>query len=343
MHSYERGRLDLPFVGHCTFGKRPPCLDWDALDAHVAVLGVPYDMGTQFRPGARFGPRAIREASTLFSFGHGGAYDHEDDAVYLPLDEVRIVDIGDADIVHTDTAASHRNTELAVRNILERGALPVVLGGDHAVNIPCVRAFSDEPPIHIVQIDAHLDFVDERHGVTEGHGNPMRRAAEQAHVTGLTQLGIRNVSSTAREGYEDARRRGSTIRSVRQCRKLGTEAVLALIPAGVRYYVTIDIDGFDPSIAPGTGTPSHGGFLYWEVIELLQGLAKRGDVVGIDLVEVAPPYDPSGVTAILAAQVLLSFLGFIFHERARHAATEDNQAPGREAEVEGSGTEDVIG
>jgi agmatinase len=238
------------------------------------------------------------------------------------MDKVRIVDAGDADIVHTDTAASHRNAELAVRKILESGALPVVLGGDHAVNIPCVRAFSDELPIHIVQIDAHLDFVDVRHGVREGHGNPMRRAAEQAHVAGITQLGIRNVSSTAREGYEDARRRGSVIRSVRQCRQLGTKGVLDLIPPGVRYYVTIDIDGFDPSIAPGTGTPSHGGFLYWEVMELLQGLARRGRVVGIDLVEVAPAYDPSGITAMLAAQVLLNFLGYIFHARDEDAAEE---------------------
>jgi agmatinase len=325
MHAYERGRLDLPFVGHCTFGKRPPWLDWNTLDADVAVLGVPYYMGTQYRPGARFGPRAIREASTLFSFGHGGAYDHETDLVYLTMDQVRIVDVGDADIVHTDTAASHRNAEAAVRRILERGAMPVVLGGDHAVNIPCIRAFADQPPIHLVQIDAHLDFVDVRHGVREGHGNPMRRAAEQAHVTGLTQLGIRNVSSTAREGYEDARGRGATIRSVRQFRRLGTESVLELIPPGVRYYVTIDIDAFDPSIAPGTGTPSHGGFLYWEVMEFLDGLARRGEVVGIDLVEVAPAYDPAGITAILAAQILLGFLGFVFHERSTAGAGSTGQ------------------
>ena len=278
--------------------------------------GAPFDMGTQYRSGARFGPRAIREASTLFSFGHGGAYDHEDDAVYLPLDQVRIVDAGDADIVHTDTRASLDNTERAVRKILERGALPVVLGGDHAVNIPCVRAFSDHGPIHVVQIDAHLDFVDERHGVREGHGNPMRRASEHGHVTGLTQIGIRNVSSTAREGYEDARARGSTILSVRQARRLGPEGVLDLIPEGARVYVTLDIDGFDPSIAPGTGTPSHGGFLYYDVMEILQGLARRHEVVGMDLVEVAPAYDPSGITGILAAQVLLNFLGYIFHARA---------------------------
>jgi agmatinase len=316
-HGYESGRLDLPFVGHCTFGKRPIATDWDKIDADVAVLGIPYDMGTQYRSGARFGPRAIREASTLFSFGHGGAYDHEDDVTYLPLDKVRIVDAGDADIVHTDTAKSHANAERAVRKILERGAMPVVLGGDHAVNIPCVRAFSGHGPIHIVQIDAHLDFVDVRHGVREGHGNPMRRAAEQSHVSGLTQIGIRNVSSTAREGYEDARARGSTILSVRQARRLGTQGVLEKIPQGARYYVTIDIDGFDPSIAPGTGTPSHGGFLYYEVMEILQGLVRRGSVVGVDLVEVAPAYDPSGITGFLAAQVLLNFIGYIFEARRK--------------------------
>ncbi len=193
--------------------------------------------------------------------------------------------------------------------------MPVVLGGDHSINIPCINAFSDEEPIHIVQIDAHLDFVDERHGVRNGHGNPMRRAAEKDYVTGLSQLGIRNVSSTAKEGYDDARKMGSDILSVRQIRKLGVDAVLERIPKAARYYVTIDIDGFDPSIAPGTGTPSHGGFLYYEVLELLQGLTKRGDVVGIDLVEVAPDYDHSGSTSFLAAQILLNFIGFIFHQR----------------------------
>jgi agmatinase len=276
-------------------------------------MGAPFDFGTQWRAGARFGPRAVREASTLFSFGHAGAYDHEDDVTYL--EGVRMVDIGDADIVHTDTETSHANIEAGVRAILAAGALPVVIGGDHSINIPCIRAFDGQGPIHIVQIDAHLDFVDVRHGVRFGHGNPMRRAAEQAHVTGLSQLGIRNVSSTAKEGYEAARAMGSDILSVRQIRRLGVEQTLARIPEGARYYVTIDIDGFDPSIAPGTGTPSHGGFLYYEVLELLAGLARRGEVVGIDLVEVAPDYDHTGTTAILAAQVLLNFIGRIMHAR----------------------------
>ena len=318
-HGYETGRLDLPFVGISTFGKRPYTDDWENLQADVAILGAPFDAGTQWRSGARFGPRGVREASTLFSFGHAGAYDHEDDATYLPGD-VKIVDMGDADIVHTDTEQSHANIEKGVRAALKAGALPVVIGGDHSVNIPCIRALNGPEyqgaPFHILQIDAHLDFVDERHGVRHGHGNPMRRAAEQPFVTGLTQVGIRNVSSTAKEGYADARAMGSQIISVRQARKMGVDELTAKIPDSTPLYITIDIDAFCPSIAPGTGTPSHGGFLYYEVLELMQAVAQRNPVIGIDFVEVAPDYDPTGGTSILAAQLLLNTLGFIFHARA---------------------------
>ena len=321
-HGYTTGRLNLPFVGISTFGKSPYIENWDAIEADVAILGAPFDFGTQWRSGARFGPRAVRDASLLFSFGHAGAYDHEDDTTYLDS-SVRMVDIGDADIIHTKTDESHANIALGVRKILASSALPVVIGGDHSINIPCVEAYAEyceaNGPIHIVQIDAHLDFVDERHGVTAGHGNPMRRAIEKPYVSGMTQLGIRNVSSTAKEGYDDARARGSDILSVRQVRSLGVDAVLDRIPAEAPYYVTIDIDAFCPSIAPGTGTPSHGGFQYYDVLEILQGLAQRGDVAGVDLVEVAPAYDPTESTQILAAQLLLNFIGFIFHARRQRA------------------------
>ena len=313
-HGYETGRLNLPFVGVSTFAKRELVTDWSQINADVAVLGAPFDFGTQWRAGARFGPRGIRDASTLFSFGHSGAYDHEDDVTYL-TEDVKIVDIGDADIIHTDTIKSHKNIEKGVRSILKAGALPVVLGGDHSVNIPCVNAFSNSGPIHILQIDAHLDFVDERHGVKYGHGNPMRRAAEKNYVTGLTQVGIRNVSSTSKDGYEDAKAMNSDILSVRQTRKIGPKNLVGRIPKDSNVYVTIDIDAFCPSIASGTGTPSHGGFLYYEILEILQHLSKQNKVVGIDLVEVAPDYDHSGSTTILAAQILLNFLGYIFHNQ----------------------------
>ena len=312
-NTYDEGRLNLPFVGICTFGKYPYVQNWDKINADVAVLGAPFDFGSQFRSGARMGPRSIREASTLFSFGHAGAYDHEDDIVYLPSDTTRIVDIGDADIIHTDTVNSHANIEYGVKKILYANAIPVVLGGDHSINIPCINAFEKQEPIHIIQIDAHLDFVDERHGVRFGHGNPMRRASEKSYVSGMTQIGIRNVSSTSREGYIDAKEKGSSIFSVRQFRKIGIDEMLNNIPKNVRYYLTIDIDAFDPSIAAGTGTPSHGGFYYYEIFELIDGLTKQGNIVGMDLVEVAPDYDITNSTSTLAAQLLMNIIGRILH------------------------------
>ena len=307
--------MDLPFVGIPTFGKRQYISDWDNLSADIAIIGAPFDSGTQFRPGARFGPRSVREASTLFSFGHAGAYDHEDDKVYLGSD-VKIVDMGDADIVHTDTSKSHANIEFAVKCALKAGGLPVIIGGDHSINIPCINAFDQSEPFFLLQIDAHLDFVDVRHGVKNGHGNPMRRAAEKDYIKGLLQVGIRNVSSTAKVGYDDARKMGSDILSVRQARQIGMRQVAERLPNKSNIYVTIDIDAFCPSIASGTGTPSHGGFLYYEVLELLQAISKRHRVIGLDLVEVAPDYDPTGSTQILAAQILMNFLGFIFFYRS---------------------------
>ena len=312
-NEYDQGRLNLPFVGICTFGKFPYLENWDKIEADVAVLGAPFDFGSQFRSGARMGPRGIREASTLFSFGHAGAYDHEDDITYLPSDTTKIVDLGDADIIHTDTVKSHENIKYGVKKILKSNAIPIVLGGDHSINIPCIDAFENEKEFHLIQIDAHLDFVDERHGVRYGHGNPMRRASEKNYVTGMTQIGIRNVSSTAKDGYEDARSRGSSIISVRQFRNLGLSKILEVIPKNKRYYITIDIDAFDPSIAAGKGTPSHGGFYYYEVLELLDAIIQQGEVIGMDLVEVAPDYDLSFSTSTLAAQLLMNAIGRILY------------------------------
>ena len=314
-NNYDQGRLNLPFVGICTFGKYPYINDWDSINADVAVMGAPFDFGSQFRTGSRMGPRGIREASTLFSFGHAGAYDFEDDITYLPSDTTRIVDIGDADIIHTDTIKSHDNIKFGVQKILAAKAIPVVMGGDHSINIPCIDAFKNEDPIHVIQIDAHLDFVDERHGVRYGHGNPMRRASEKEYVSGLTQIGIRNVSSTAKDGYIDAREKGSKIFSVRHLRQMGINKILNEIPKNKRYYLTIDIDAFDPSIASGTGTPSHGGFYYYEVLELIDGIIKQGSVVGLDLVEVAPDYDLTNSTSTLAAQLLMNTIGRILHHK----------------------------
>ena len=314
-HGYQTGKLNLPFVGITSFGKYPIITQWDdvkKVKADCVILGAPFDAGTQYRAGARFGPRSIREASTLFSFGHAGAYDHEDNKTYLD-ENVRIVDAGDADIIHTNTEKSHTNIKNDVQNILNANAIPVTLGGDHSVTIPVIEAFEKQKPFHLIQIDAHLDFVNERHGVTRGHGNVMRRAAEKKYVTGFSQFGIRNVSSTNKQGYQEAKKMGGDILSVRQFRNIGPKKAAKKIPKG-RVYVTIDIDAFDPSIAPGTGTPSHGGFLYYEILEFLAEIAKQNTVVGFDVVEVAPEYDHSQTTSILAAQIILNFIGRICHK-----------------------------
>ena len=301
------------FVGISTFAKRPYVADWSALEADVAIL-------------ERLLMRALSGAQAR-ALGHGLCAKPQRFlvlAMLVPMTTKMMRSTCQAQcawwtwetpiLCTRIRLKSHSNIETGVRAALAAGALPVVIGGDHSVNIPCINAFDDQGPFHILQIDAHLDFVDERHGVRYGHGNPMRRASEKDYVTGLTQVGIRNVSSTAKEGYEDARARGSDI-LLRQARALGPVTLSERIPEKSRLYVTIDIDAFCPSIAPGTGTPSHGGFLYYDVLEMLQEVSKHHEI-GIDLVEVAPDYDPTGSTAILAAQVLLNVLGFIFHQRA---------------------------
>jgi agmatinase len=240
-------------------------------------------------------------------------YDAEFDEVYL--DGVRIVDVGDADMIHSAPAACLANIEAVTTKILARGALPVTLGGDHAVPIPVLRALGDHGPMCVVQIDAHLDFVDERFGVREGHGNVMRRIAEMDHVSRIAQIGIRGPGSSDPSDFVDARAMGSEIIGPREFRRIGVDAVLERIPDAPNYYVTIDCDGFDAALMPGTGSPSPGGLQYHEVVDLLRGIATKGNVVGFDFVEVAPVYDQTEVTAQTAARVILDFLGAIFKAR----------------------------
>jgi agmatinase len=310
----EKQFLNLPFTGICTFGKYPVCADINQLDADVAVIGVPNDMGTQWKSGARMGPRGIREGSTLYSFGLNGAYDIEKDITYLGP-RWKVVDCGDVDMVHGDMMQCHENTEEAIRKIVSKGAMPVVLGGDHSITIPVGKALEELGPFHVIQIDAHLDWADHRSGQRYGHGSCIRRLSEMDHVQKIFQFGIRGISSSLKEDVDAAREYGSVILSPRQIRKMGIERVIELLPEGEKYYITLDIDGLDPSVAPGTGTPSPGGFIYDEVNELLEGIAKRGKVIGFDLVEVAPPYDPAGMTGQVGARLALDLLSFVLKEK----------------------------
>jgi agmatinase len=314
-------RMDLPFVGLATFAGQPACTDWDQLDgADVAVLGIPIDTASSYRVGTRFGPRSIREVSMFHGFGPEGVFDFEDEVTYLTREEVKIVDAGDSDVIYADTKRSLANAELAVRALLDAGTMPYIFGGDHAITMATVAAYSDEKPIHIVHLDAHFDFIDERNGISWGHGSPMRRASEMAHVKGITTLGPHNMASVSKKDYEAAKAYGTHVVPLRKFRAIGAKAALAHIADGERVYVSIDIDSFDPSIAPGTATISHGGFTYYEGKDILREVAKRFEVVGADFVEVSPPYDPSGITSLLTARTSLDFIGSIFHERAKRRA-----------------------
>lgn len=305
-------RVNIPIVGISSFGKHNVQQDLNSLQADVAILGVPYDMGTAYRSGARLAPRRIREASTLGN-NESGFYDHERDDTFLQ--DVSIVDCGDVDILHGDLHYSFKNIEKDVRTITERGALPVVIGGDHSITTAIGKGLDQVGDFYVVQIDAHLDWSDAPGGQKYGQGSPMRRLSEMSYVSGMSQLGIRGVGSSLKSDFDDARAYGSIIRSTKQIREFGIDKVDLLIPKADRYYVTIDIDGLDPSVAPGTGTPSAGGFTFHEVQTILEVIASQGDVIGFDLVEVAPDYDPSGITCHLAQQIIKEFIGFIFKSR----------------------------
>lgn len=311
-------KLNLPIVGIASFGKYPICNDLDDLEADVAILGMPSDIGMQGPSGTRLGPRDIRVKSTNY-FGLNGTYDPERDDMYLG-EPWRIFDCGDVDIVHGDLMQSFDNCESMVRKIVEKGAIPVVLGGDHGITIPVAKALDLHDDITLIQFDAHLDWADERGGQKFGNGSPCRRVSELSHFSGMAQLGVRGVGSSRRSDFEDARNYGSVIMSPKEIRKMGIQNAIDRIPNSKKYFITIDIDAIDGSLAPGSGSPSFGGFDYDEMNEMLELIAKKGEVIGFDFVEVCPAYDTNGTTSLLAARLILDFIGFILKEKEKKAA-----------------------
>ena len=303
------------YSGVATFARQPLHIDIDNIDADVAVIGIPFE-NTMGRTGARLGPRGIRDGS---SGGYNevvrGAWRLEQRDVYFGA-PWRLVDCGDVPISGSDFEPSFSYVRDWVSRAAKSKALLVFLGGDHAITTPVVEALTDRGPFGIVHIDAHLDWAGVE-GRQYGHESPLRRCSELSHVLGMAQLGIRYSTFSAKEDYLDAERYGSVILTPRQLRQLGTKGVLERIPKFDRYYVTIDIDGMDPSIAPGTGALSPGGLLYDETRDLLEGVARLGHIVGFDVVEVAPQLDTSDMTSHLAARLILDFAGFILKERER--------------------------
>jgi agmatinase len=299
-----------PFVGIPSFLRAPICTDLDQLDAAIAVMGVPTDEGSPFMGGSRFGPRAIREHSLRFAMGNG-YYDPETRKEYLVTETSNnmIADVGDADIWPTDVKQSFDNISAMMRRILDQGAFPVVIGGDHAITYPVARVFTE--PMYIVHFDAHTDYAPFIHDLRFTNGHAFRHLAPMPHVKGLIQTGIRSLRH-GREWVEDSIVDGNRVVTMSEFHDLGPQGLAALVPEGENCYVSIDVDVLDISLVPGCVSAEPNGMTYAELRDTLTAIAERTRIVGFDFVEVNPQLDVgTGVTAYLGAHTVVEFLGHI--------------------------------
>jgi agmatinase len=299
------GNSSQDFGGIRTFLRAPYVRDLDALDVDVAVVGAPVDQGTSNRPGQRYGPRDIREASLIYAWAPENGF-YYIDTEQTVLKGVRWADVGDVDVVPSSMERTSRNITAAVQAIVKRGAFPVILGGDHSVAFPAVRGIG-RAPITVVHFDAHLDSYGDGDPSVLNHGAWVQQVAKLPGVT-FVQIGMRGIANDA-EGVARARQLGSRIVTAERVHRDGVRAVLDALPALGDIYVSLDIDVLDPSLAPGTGTIELGGLTFQELHALLVGLPRKGRVVGLDVVEVNPLYDHTGVTAQTAVRLIIDLLG----------------------------------
>jgi agmatinase len=299
------------FAGPATFARLPRLDQVERAD--VAVLGLPFDSGTSFRPGARFGPEAVRAGSKLLRPYHLGL-DIE------PWTTLQMADAGDVAINPFDIVEAVGQIEAAANALYSKANQIVSIGGDHTVALPLLRAaHARHGPVAVVHFDAHLDTWDTYFGARYTHGTPFRRASEEGLLAldHCAHVGIRN-SVYALADFDDDRRLGFATVSTLDVARRGVDEAIDRVRDRVGdlpVYVSIDIDVLDPAHAPGTGTPEPGGLTTRELQMILHGLADL-DLVGADVVEVAPAYDHAQLTALAAANVIYDLLG-IFATRQR--------------------------
>ncbi len=288
------------------------CADLGALEAEVAVLGAPH--GTPYEPGtpshAAGGAAAVRAALGWYS---ANPEQFDFDSMGPLFGGARVVDCGDVAGDLHDGAANRDNIEAAVRCIRERGAVPLLLGGDDSVPIPLFRAYSEARDLTIVQIDAHIDWRDEVKGVREGFSSTMRRASEMDQIARIIQIGARGPGSARAAELEDARAWGAFFHNARAVHTQGVTPALDQLPAGAEVILAIDVDGIDPSVVPGVILPAFGGLSYQQVLDVIHGVAAKAKIVGATFVEYVPEKDPTrtGAQAIarLASNVIAAVGG----------------------------------
>ena len=322
-------KLNRPFVGIPSFLRAPIETDLDALDADIAVFGVPFDEGSPFLAGSRMGPRSIREQSLRFAASDAGLYDPETRRTFLAYELANrtIADVGDVDVWPTDVKSTFDNAIDLTRAVLAKGALPVVLGGDHSVTYPIVKGYEDEQPLHVIHFDAHIDYAPFIHDLRFTNGHAFRHIAPMQHVLSLTQVGIRSLRSHEAH-IQDSIDDGNRVMTMGEFHEVGPTGVAEVVPRDARTYVSIDIDVLDLPLIPGCVSAEPNGMSYAELRDTLAAIAEHCNVVGLDLVEVNPTLDVgTGVTSYLAAHTVLEFLGniclqprWVQHREARAAA-----------------------
>ena len=302
-------------LGRPSFLDAPRCESLDTLDADVAIIAFPYTVPYTIewsRQPSSWAPGSIREASMRYPnfLRH---YDWDFSGEIFAGRRIRIVDCGDVREVAGEYENNGRTATAVIKAILARGAVPIVLGGDHATTIPMMRAYDGRGPICVVHIDAHLDWRDEVNGIHDGLSSPMRRASELPWVTSMFQVGLRAVGSARQREVDDSAAFGSIRVRAEEVHEVGVPAVLRQVPDASAYYVSLDTDAIDPSIAPGINAMEFGGLTYFEVSNLLRGIAAKGRIVGFDVVEIAPGRDHQNMTSLLATRLVLNLLGAMTH------------------------------
>ncbi len=314
--------FDLPtYVGPVSFMKLPWITDPAELrrrNVDVAIIGAPFDDAVSHRSGARFGPRAIREAQYT-----SGSINSLQLGVE-PFEVLNVVDAGDANIVPAWIERAHALIYRKVREVAETGAIPIVLGGDHSITWPSATAVAEvrrPGSIGIVHFDAHADTANDDWGVLAGHGTPMRRLIESGAVKGrnFIQVGLRGYWPPV-ETFEWMKEQGMRYHFMTEIEERGAEAVIsqAIDEAldGPDYvYLSLDIDVIDPGMAPGTGTPEPGGMLTREVLRAIRQIVGATEIAGMDIVEVSPPYDHAETTAMAANRAALEAISALARRR----------------------------
>jgi len=302
-----RGQAVPTFVGIRTFMGAPEVTNLEELHADFAVLGVPFDEGTWGWPGERYGPRSMRESSQEYN------HDLTEGFYYIDGDRTvlkgkRWVDVGDVPVMPTVPAETNQKITEMVRKIRSKGAFPIVLGGDHSITFPILRAF--DIPVTVIHFDAHLDTWNGARGNLD-HASWVNRAAQLPHVKKIVQVGPRGLANDE-EAAGNARKAHTIIITAEEIHRKGVEATLAQIPVAENIYITLDVDVMDPTLAPGTGTLEPDGLSFAEIDGLLRGAVAKGRLVGMDIVEVNPMRDASTRTEQTAIRLLVDTLGSAF-------------------------------